>query len=406
MQQMVITKKDGSIFSALFENQDLIQINVEEETSASLLGNIYIGKVKNIVKNINAAFVEIADGQMCYLSLEGKMSPVFVNRKNTEKVCIGDEILVQVSRDAVKTKNPSVTTKLQLAGRYLVLTHGDCRVAVSGKIKDRDVRERLQGMLEKQLPQNPSFGVIVRTNAEKVQETVLYRELEGLMSTYQKLCDQGIHKKCFSMLFQALPGYLCDIRDEYDTELEQIVTDDVQVYDRIKEYMEEYQPENLGKLRLYEDSMLSLAKLYGVYTKLEKALQERVWLKSGGYLVIQPTEALTVIDVNTGKAIAGKKAVEKHFLKINMEAAKEIAKQLRLRNLSGIIVIDFIDLSEPQAKKQLIEVLEQEIKKDPVKTVFVDMTKLHLVELTRKKVRRPLHEQVACIRRANKMEMK
>lgn len=159
--------------------------------------------------------------------------------------------------------------------------------------------------------------------------------------------------------------------------------------------MQTYQKEDLEKLRLYKDTQISLNRLYSLETKLSKALKERVWLKSGGYLVIQPTEALTVIDVNTGKAISGKKPTEETFFNINLEAAEEIAKQLRLRNLSGIIIIDFIDMQKDRNKELLISCLSKWIEKDPVKTVFVDMTRLNLVEITRQKVRKPLHEQIS-----------
>jgi len=155
-----------------------------------------------------------------------------------------------------------------------------------------------------------------------------------------------------------------------------------------------HQKEDISKLQFYEDKLLSLSKLYSIDHKLEHALHEKVWLKSGGTIVIQPTEALTVIDVNTGKAINGKKNIEDNFLKINREAAKEIAKQLRLRNISGIIIIDFITMTIEEHKQILMEELDSYLRKDPIKTTLVDMTPLNLVEITRKKVRKPLHEQI------------
>ncbi len=392
MQQLVITRLSGRIVSALFCGNDLLQINVEPQ-NVSLLGSIYVGKVKNIVKNINAAFVEIAENQMCYLALNEKASPVFVKSKPNEKICIGDEILVQISKDAIKTKNPSVTTKLQLAGKYMVLTHGDKRISVSGKITEESVRNRLTTIIKGEVSKDRTFGIIVRTNAQDAEDALLKVELKTLIEEYDTIVQQGIYRSCFSKIYEAPTGYLCDIRDGYDINIENILTDEKDIYDSIKQYLVKHQPLDEAKLQFHKKENCSLNMLYGIETKLKKALQERVWLKSGGYLVIQPTEALTVIDVNTGKAISGKKDVEKHFLKINCEAAKEIAKQLRLRNLSGIIVVDFIDMKEKGAKKELISVLCTELKKDSIKTTFVDMTKLNLVEITRKKVRKPLHEQ-------------
>ena len=393
MQQLVITRHGQKIASSLFEENTMIQVHIEQAKDTSLLGNVYVGKVKNIVKNINAAFVEIADGQMCYLALSGTRTPIFCNVKKNDKICIGDELLVQVSKDAIKTKNPSVTTKLQFTGKYAVLTHGDTRISISSKITDPEERQRLQEMVKDIVGEKKGFGMIVRTNALLAEKTLVETEIKALISIYEEILQTGRYKSCFSQLYQAPNGYLCDIRDGYEDKIERILTDDEEIYRQIEGYLSKYQPQDLEKLKKYEDDTITLNHLYGVETKIEKALRERVWLKSGGYLVIQPTEALTVVDVNTGKAIAGKKAVEKHFLKINLEAAVEIARQIRLRNLSGIIIIDFIDMEQKEAKEELIACLEQEIKKDPVKTTFVDMTKLNLIELTRKKVRKPLHEQ-------------
>lgn len=396
-KQLLITSRKEKIVSSLFEEKELVQVNVEDRENTSLLGNIYVGKVKNIVKNIEAAFVEIADGQMCYLPLGKKEHPIFCNSKKNDKVCIGDEILVQVSKDAIKTKNPSVTTNLQFAGKYVILTHGKIMPGISGKITNEEERNRLKTVIKPYVSEKKGCGMIVRTNAEGIEEEKILLEAKTLYALYETICTKGIYKNCFSMLYQAPAGFLCDIRDGYDEELDQIITDDLNLYDQIEQYLSTYQKEDLDKLSLYEDEMISLNRLYGLETKLDKALQKKVWLKSGGYLVIEPTEALTVIDVNSGKAIAGKKDTEKHFLKINLEAAKEIAKQLRLRNLSGIILVDFIDMESKKSKQQLIQQLEADLKKDPVKAVYVDMTKLNLVEITRKKVRRPLHEQIRSV---------
>lgn len=397
MQQLVITRYKGGVASSLFQGQELIQVHVEKEAEKSLLGNVYVGKVKNIVKNINAAFVEVENGQMCYLPLTEKTSPIFCNAKNNEKICIGDELLVQISKDAVKTKNPSVTTKLQLLGKYIILTYGDPRVSVSAKIGDKVERERLLQLVKSNKKKKASYGLIVRTNANGCKEEEILQELQLLEENFNKLVETGKYKSCFSKLYQAPAGYLCDIRDGYAQTIDKIVTDDDTLYQRLFEYLSAYQPTDVDKLSLYKDDMVGLQQIYGIDTKIEKALQERVWLKSGAYLVIQPTEALTVIDVNTGKAVDGKKVVEKHFLHINKEAAVEIAKQMRLRNLSGIIVVDFIDMEAALSKKELIQTLEEELQKDTVKTVFVEMTKLHLVEITRKKVRKPLAEQIKAL---------
>lgn len=394
MQRLLITRYGNGIATSMFQDQELLQVHIEKEQDVSLLENIYVGKVKNIVKNINAAFVEIENGQMCYLPISEKETPIFCNSKNSDKICIGDELLVQISKDAIKTKSPSVTTKIQFVGKYCVVTYGDKRIGVSGKLKDPEQRQNWVKKIKEFLPKDHCFGVVVRTNAINCEEGQLFAELEVLQKLMLQIVETGKYKSCFSKIYQAPLGYLCDIRDGYDESIEEIVTDDKEIYDTIHAYLLNFQPSDVAKLVFYNDSMLTLNHLYGIETKIEKALQEKVWLNSGGYLIIQPTEAMNVIDVNSGKAIAGKKNTERHFLKINLEAAVEIAKQIRLRNISGIIIIDFIDMDEEASKKELIETLEREIKKDSVKTVFVDMTKLNLVELTRKKMRKSLAEQV------------
>jgi ribonuclease G len=390
--KLIITKKDNSIVSAFFEENDMVQVNVEYIDSGRILGNIYIGKIKNIVKNINAAFVEIANGKMCYLSFLEAKNPIFVNPKKTDKLVIGDELIVQVSKEDIKTKAPVITTNINFTGKYVVLIHGKSSLGISSKIKDESERKKIKQWMDEF--KNPEYGFVVRTNATRQPKEIIQNEIRNLITQYEELKEYGIHKKTFSLLYQNIPGFISDIKDGYGNSMDEIVTDDKDIYDSIYHYLNNHQKEDVSKLRFYEDKLLSLSNLYSVNNKLEHALREKVWLKSGGTIIIQPTEALTVIDVNTGKAISGKKNIDDNFLKINREAAKEIAKQLRLRNISGIIIIDFITMTIEGHKQILMEELDSYLKKDPIKTTLVDMTPLNLVEITRKKVRKPLHEQL------------
>ena len=236
--------------------------------------------------------------------------------------------------------------------------------------------------------------MVVRTNAAQAEADTLKEEFERLSQICRRVLTVGRHQSCFSRVYQEPPAYAAGIRNYNQEQLLEIVTDDSRIYDTLAAYLSEYQPEDREKLRLYEGAPPNLDQLYGISNALEQALRERVWLKSGAYLVIQPTEALTVIDVNTGK-YTGRKKLRETFLQINLEAAREIARQLRLRNLSGIILADFIDMERPEDREQLMNVLGQALKQDPVKTNLIDMTPLGLVEITRKKVRKPLKEQVA-----------
>jgi len=377
---------------AVLEDGVLMELSLEPKETPSLLGNIYIGKVKNLAPQIGAAFLEIADGVVCYYSLQENMDPIIVNRKHSESkkpLVEGDEIIVQVNREALKTKAPSVTSNLNFAGKYLVLTSGNKNLGISNKLPT-DERDRLKKLLTSLC--DGSFGLIARTNANGVEEHVLREELQRLKAKYIAVLEHGKTRTCFSLLYQEEPGYLSALKRLPKDTISDIVTDDPTLYEQLKAYLKEQQPEDLSKLRLYENRLLPLSKLHNLENELEDALKERIWLKSGGYLVIQPTEALTVIDVNTGKYEGGKKK-QHTFRKINREAALETARQLRLRNLSGIILIDFIDMEDPNDRNELMEYLSQLLKKDPVKTVLVDMTKLNLVEITRKKERKTLYEQ-------------
>lgn len=398
-QKLIITKDKSTIISAFYQGMDMVQVSLNPINDEEILGNIYLGKVKNIVKNINAAFVEIADGRMCYYSLTDNPNPIMANQskeddenKKNIQIKLGDELIVQVIKEEVKSKAPVVSSNISITGKYLALTHGKSSLGVSTKIEDSKERKRLRDLIKSY--SNKDYGFIVRTNSAFVDEELITKEISCLIEIYKNIRSYGIYKSRFSLLYRTPPAYICDIRDGYSDRVDEFVTDDIDLYENMRDYLVNHQPEDKDKLRLYQDTSISLSSLYGIKEKIKDAIKPMVWLKSGGSLVIQPTEALTVIDVNTGKAVAGKKKVQETFLRINLEAAKEIARQIRLRNISGIIIIDFIDMALQKNKDLLMEELEKEFKKDPIKTTLVDMTALGLVEVTRKKLRKPLHEQV------------
>lgn len=426
------------------QGQKAVEIHCDDSSAGSLLGNIYIGKIKNIAKNIGAAFVEIAPGQICYLSLADMKAPVYTRKGNSRQPQAGDELLVQVSRDAIKTKAPAVTTKLTLHGKYALLTVGDARRSVSAKLGAKK-RERLLEALERALDgqsaaadiqtggrnsedagrnryensskisnadkngmkhhtndtandnsesrftEYPEYGWLLRTNAGETEENLLAKDIRRLQIQFETVMQQAQYRTCFSCLVRTPPVYLTRLSNLYQSDAEQILTDDEGLYREIIEYLTLNQPEDLSRLSLYQNELLPMHKLYSLEHQLEQALQEKVWLNSGGYLVIQPTEALTVIDVNTGKYEGGKKK-ETAFLKINLEAAEETARQIRLRNLSGIIIVDFINMESEESITALLSALRERLRQDPIPAVLVDMTKLSLVEITRKKVEKTLAE--------------
>ena len=380
--------------AALSEEERIVEIRLESDQEKSILGNIYTGQVENIATNIQAAFVQIEPGKRCYYSLAEAQRAVFsAGRKGNGPLRPGDELLVQVSRDAMKGKLPALTSNLNFTGRYLVLTTGDKKFGLSSKLALED-RHRLSGWLKEEAERpDKEFGIIVRTNAADASKEEILKELEWLKGRYHKAVVQGRNRTCFSLVLETEPFYVAAVRDAYGRDLDEIITDVPEIREMILGYLEEISPELKEKLRFYKDKLLPLYKLYRVETALDAIQKEKVWLNSGGFLVIQQTEAFVSIDVNSGK-YTGKKKMEETFRKINLEAAAEIGRQLRLRNLSGIILIDFINMENPDHRDELFHVLQKLLRKDPVKSRAIDITPLHILEMTRKKVRRPVIEDI------------
>ena len=380
--------------AALSEEERIVEIRLESDQEKSILGNIYTGQVENIASNIQAAFVQIEPGKRCYYPLAEAQRAVFsAGRKGNGPLRPGDELLVQVSRDAMKGKLPALTSNLNFTGRYLVLTTGDKKFGLSSKLAQED-RHRLSGWLKEEVERpDKEFGIIVRTNAADASKEEILKELEWLKGRYHKAVVQGRNRTCFSLVLETEPFYVAAVRDAYGRDLDEIITDVPEIREMILGYLEEISPELKEKLRFYQDKLLPLYKLYRVETALDAIQKEKVWLNSGGFLVIQQTEAFVSIDVNSGK-YTGKKKMEETFRKINLEAAVEISRQLRLRNLSGIILIDFINMENPDHREELFHVLQKLLRKDPIKSRAIDITPLHILEMTRKKVRRPVIEDI------------
>ena len=396
-RKILIEKRENRIRTFFLEDGDIVEIHSAAEEAAGIgshrLGDIYVGKVKNIVPNIGAAFIEIEKGVNCYYDMKDAEASFFTHKTGKKALCIGDELVVQISREAVKTKAPTVTGSISFTGRYAVLTHGNTRIGVSSKIPKSlrdEYKERLSSF------QNDRYGIIVRTNAKDVPFQDVLNEINSLKEEYEALFRTASTRKCFSCLKSAPPSYILDLKNVYMDGMKEIIIGDKGLYTGIQSYFQTELPDKLSLLKLYDDPAFPLDKLYSTQTILEKALRERAWLKTGGYLIIQPTEALTVIDVNSGKTAAkagSRTASREGAMKVNLEAAREAAKQIRLRNLSGIIIVDFINMESEEDTQQLLREFRFFLAKDPSQTSLVDITPLGLVEITRKKVRRPLYEE-------------
>ena len=386
MKQFVFTEWNKKKLGILFEDGKAMEIRCYE--ADSILGNVYRARVSNLSPNINAAFVDIKKGESCYLSMDDY---------HGEKLKVGDLVTVQVVRDKIKTKRYAVTTDISLQGDYAVTTLF-APVGVSSKITDSARKKELKTLMQNLLiaEQDAQFylaegnvaeierikkltlGGIIRTQAEHAEDAAITLEIEGqarLLYSIMKKSEYATQSTC---LYHTEVEYIKDIRRMHALQDVEIVTDIPEVTEAISE------------IPLYTDEY-TLTLRYSLASLLEKTLSKRAYLKSGAYLVIEPTEAMTVIDVNSGKSIKGKNA-EEQFLKINIEAAKEIARQLRLRNISGIVMIDFINMKEESHNHELMKNLAEYVRTDPVRTTVVDMTKLGLVELTRQKGKRALHE--------------
>ena len=384
----------NKIWMFVLENDQIVEIHCTppgtEKSEFHALGNIYVGRVKNIVPNIGAAFIEIESGMECYYDMSQAPNAIFTHKIGKKPLCIGDELVVQISKEAVKTKAPTVSSNVSFNGRYAILTTGNTRIGTSGKLPKafrEELKERLKDF------KNDDYGLIIRTNAKSGPFEDIEKEIKELEHTYLQLKKNAVTRTCFSCLVQAPPTYISNLKNIYTEGLEEIIIEGDALFEEVQTYYKKEQPEMLSKLRLYDGSQLSLAKLYSTETVVERALNQKVWLKDGAYLVIQYTEALTVIDVNSGKCVS-KKNPQDTYKKINMNAAKEVARQMRLRNLSGIVIVDFINLDDPEAMQELLKYLRQVLAEDPIQSTLVDVTELQLVELTRKKVRRPLYESI------------
>lgn len=390
-RKILITKEDNRIWTWELEDDEVVGIHCSPQEDSNhqkpALNSIYIGKVQNIVANIGAAFINIGSIN-CYYDLSQAKNALFTHKAGKKPLCIGDELVVQITKEAAKTKAPTVSSNISFTGRYAVLTSGNTRIGASAKIpkvQQEELKERLQYL------KNEEYGIILRTNAKDAPFETVVGEIEQLHNKYGHLKENAMHRTCYSCLETAVKPYIADLKNVYLDGLKEIIIEDSGIFTEVQAYFETEQPEYLSLLRKYDDRMLSLPALYNLRKILERALNEHVWLKHGGYLVIQHTEALTVVDVNSGKDISGKNTLAS-YLKINLEAAREIARQMRLRNLSGIILIDFINLDDDEAMQTLLKEFRHYLSRDPIQATLVDVTGLQLVEVTRKKVRKPLYE--------------
>lgn len=389
--KILIVRQQGKLLALLLRDNQVLSAQVLKPAEYAV-GNIYIGRVQNISQNIGAAFIDLGGGYLTFLPLAEAPCACLTNRVPDGRLKPGDELLVQIAREPMKTKLAGVTTKLSLAGQYVVVgmdpKENGGVVHISSKL-GAGAQNRFRQM-EALTEAAGRFFLIVRTNAGTLKEEApLLEEARTLADTLKHILEIAPYRTCYSCLYEGRPDSVSFVENAYRTEYEEVVTDLPDVYHTLSEPC----LRDGIALRLYEDALLPLYKLYSVEQRLRELSEKKVWLKSGGYLVIEPTEALISIDVNTGKYEAGKDR-EETFYRINREAAEMIALHLRARNLSGMILVDFINLKSREREAALLEYMRSLLKKDPVPARALDMTALGLMELTRKKVAPSLAEQL------------
>lgn len=384
---------------AVVENGVLQEIYVERARQRGIVSNIYKGKVVRVLPGMQAAFVDIGLERAAFLHAVDAKIKKNLNGDSNESTPIhellreGQEVLVQVVKDAIGSKGARLSTNITLPARYLVYMPYTDHIGISQKIEDEETRERLRETVKRARSKDNQGGYILRTVAEAATEEELVTDIAYLDRIWTSLQDRIKSAKPAALVHEDLNLAMRSMRDIVRDNIEKIRIDSRETYNKANEFVKEFIPEIQQRMEYYPGER-PIFDLYSVEDEIQKALQKKVLLKSGGYLIVDQTEAMTTIDVNTGSYV-GKKTLEETLFKTNLEAAQAIARQLRLRNLGGIIIIDFIDMVDTEHKRQVLRALEKVLVKDRAKTYVTEVSSLGLVELTRKRTRESL-EHVLC----------
>ena len=365
-----ITKYNNKIISFLDVNSKIEQLSITD-TQNDILGNIYIGKVKHIVKNINAAFVEFISDNLGFLSFNDIPKEI--------RLVEGMDIPVQVVKEASKNKEAVLSMNLSIKGDYCIVENNSQSLNISRKISG-EKRSQLKSYLD--FPHKN--GVIIRTKAAYIEDySIIKNEIVRLSNQLNNIIAVAENRKSCSLIYSAEPEYIMFLKSLSSETYERIITDLPEVFDKLADN---------DKCQFYKDTY-PLTKLYSLETKIGSLLSRNIWLKSGANIVIDITEAMTVIDINSAKNLSNKER-SNNILALNLEATDEICRQIRLRNLSGIIIIDYINMHEKEHEEVLINHLKNKLLNDSVRCDFIDITKLGLVEIVRKKIKPPIYELI------------
>lgn len=393
--ELIIDIKEDEHRVALLENDDLAEILIENASYERIVGNIYRGKVSSVLRGMQAAFVDIGLERNAFLYVgevvakkdyaddEDEAAQDVKGYNIDELLKVGQELTVQVIKEPIGTKGARVTTHITLPGRQLVLLPNADYTGVSRRIIDEEERLKLKAIAEKLKPE--AMGLIVRTASEGMSEEDFTADLEFLLKLWESIKQKEKAGQVPRCIHKDLCLVYRTIRDMFTPDIDKLVINDKAEYEKVLQLVKMLSPALLDRVQ-YFTKEYEIYDYYQIEKKIERALSRKVWLKCGGYLVIDKTEALTVIDVNTGKYV-GDSNLEETVLKANVDAAKEIAKQIRLRDIGGIIIIDFIDMHKHENQQMILDTLKEALKKDRTKSTVLGMTGLGLIEMTRKKVR-------------------
>lgn len=390
--EILINTSAGETRVALVENGLLQEIHIERASSASVVGNIYRGKVIRVLPGMQAVFVDIG------LNRSGFLHAADCGQtKDVQDIAglfhEGQKVLVQVLKAPIGTKGARLTTQLSLSSRYLVFNPDSQHIGVSQRIEDEQERERLREVVQDLMAQKDvSGGFILRTVAEGVGQDELEQDMAFLVKRWLALQESLAEAPLPSLVYSDLRLELRALRDLVGSQIERVRFDSLETLERARVFVDSYSPDTKTRLQLYEGSR-PLFDLYSVEDEIAKALCSSVPLKSGGSLVIEQTEAMTTVDVNTGTFV-GSRNLEETIFKTNLEAATALARQLRIRNLGGIIIIDFIDMESADHKRQVIRTLEKALERDRAKTMIAEVSAFGVVEMTRKRTSESLEHQL------------
>ncbi len=405
-KEILVNVEPGETRVAILEDGVLVEVYYERPTGQRTVGSIFKGKVENVLPGMQAAFVNIGLERNAFLYVNDALPAKNADEEGDGQVRLehkerggrltiedllkpGQEVMVQVVKEAIGTKGARVTTHCTLPGRFLVLMPTVDYVGVSRRIDSDKERDRLRKIAERTRPQ--SMGLIVRTVAEGKAEGELAADADFLARVWRKVQEKNRSGPAPQLLHKDMGLIYRVIRDSFTEEVDRFVIDSKQEYDKVLELLDDIAPSLKKRVELFYSSERTILDLYSLEPEIEKALRRRVWLKSGGYLVIDRTEALTAIDVNTGKYV-GSIDLQDTVFRTNLEAAREIARQLRLRDIGGIIIADFIDMESDSHRQKVLKALEEHLKRDRTRTYVLGITQLGLVEITRKKAKQSLDD--------------